>query len=81
MLSVVVVFIDFVALAKLARFESAGASALHTLHLCFIPRDVRDRHLLDRGVVTAPPFIDRFVCQKVLNVLPNHGTNLHPLYY
>ncbi len=32
-------FVDFAAQAKLARFESAGASALHTLRLDVYPGD------------------------------------------
>ncbi len=56
----VAAFIGFAAQAKLARFEIAGASALHTLPFGFNPGDARDMSLIGRGMVTTPPFVGLF---------------------
>ncbi len=57
----VAAFIGFVAQAKLAQFESAGASALHTSSLLiFNPGDAMDRSLIGRGVLTTPSFAGPF---------------------
>ncbi len=56
----VAAFIDFAAQAKLARFEIAGASALHTLPFGFNPGDARYRSLIGRDVVTTLPLIGPF---------------------
>ncbi len=44
--------------AKLARFESAGASILHvqTFPFGLDPGDARDRSLVGRGVLATSPF-------------------------
>ncbi len=56
-------FIDFAALAKLARFVSAGAPALRTLPFGFNPGDARDMSLIGRGVLTTLSFIGPFLGQ------------------
>ncbi len=57
----VVAFIGFVAQAKRAQFESAGASALHTPSLLvFNPGGARDRSLIGRSVLTTPSFVGPF---------------------
>ncbi len=48
---------SFAAQVKSARFESAGASALHTLPFDFSYGDARDKSSVGRGVLTTPPFI------------------------
>ncbi len=54
----VAAFIGFAGQAKPVRFESAGASALHTpLPFGFNPRDARDGSLIGRGVLITPPFV------------------------
>ncbi len=53
----------FEAQAKPVWFESAGASALHTLPCDFNPGDARDRNLIGRGVLITSPFLDHFVGQ------------------
>ncbi len=65
----VTAFISFAAHAKLARYESAGASALHTFPFDFYPGlgldgDARDGSLIDKGVVTTPPFFGQ-LCRSV----------------
>ncbi len=57
----VAAFIGFLAQAKLAQFESAGASTLHTPSLLvFNSGDTMDRSLIGRGVLTTPSFVDHF---------------------
>ncbi len=56
----VAAFIGFAAQAKPARFESAGASALHTLTFVFNPGDARDRSLIDIDVLITLPFVGQF---------------------
>ncbi len=61
-----------------ARFESAGASALHTSsRLIQVTQRGREggRSLFGRDVLTTPFF--HFVNQKVLNLLPSPGTLSH----
>ncbi len=53
----VAAFIGLAAQAKLARLESAGAPALHTLFFSFNPGDARDGILIGRGVLIIPPFV------------------------
>ncbi len=60
----VAAFISFVAQAKPVRFESAGASALHTPTFGFNPGDASDGSLIDRSVLITPPFVGPF-CRSV----------------
>ncbi len=48
-------FIGIAVQAKPARFESAGASALHTLTFGFNPGDARDRSLIGKCVLNLLP--------------------------
>ncbi len=61
----VAAFIGFAVQAKLAQFESEGASALRTPSLLvFNPGDTMDRSLIGRGVLTTPSFVGPF-CRSV----------------
>ncbi len=60
----VTAFVDFAAQARPARFEIAGASALHALSFGFNPGDARNMSLIGRGVVTTLPFVGPF-CMSI----------------
>ncbi len=53
-----------------ARFLSAGVSALHTLPFGFNPSVARDRGLIDRSVMTTPPFVGP-CCRALVVVSPS----------
>ncbi len=65
------------------RFESTGASALHILLFGFNPGDARDRSLIGRGVLIAPPFVGP-LCRSAgaqSTTQPWHSDPLTPFIY
>ncbi len=62
----VAVFVSFVAQTKHVRFENVGTSALHTLPFVLNQGDARDRSLIGKGVLIAPPFIGQFCVSRCL---------------
>ncbi len=62
-------FIGFAAYTKLARFERAGAAALHNLPFGLnlgAATGTQEIRLIRRGGLTTPPMVGPFLGQQVL---------------